>query len=52
MDTRESPVVCVISLSGLLKRLQMAMIDRHVSHLNATKKALDYMSIWPSSRLV
>ena len=31
-------VVCSICLSGLLRRLRLAMIDRHVSLLHATKK--------------
>ena len=36
--TRRSPVVCSICLSGLLRRLRLAMIDRHVSLLHAQKE--------------
>ena len=36
--TRRSPVVCSICLSGLLRRLRLAMIDRHVSLLRANEK--------------
>ena len=32
---QQSPVVCFICLSGLLRRLQLAMIDRHLSLLHA-----------------
>ena len=36
--TQRSPVVRSICLSGLLRRLRLAMIDRHVSLLHAPKK--------------
>ena len=38
---RRSPVVCFICLSGLLRRLRLAMTDRHVSLLHAKKVGLD-----------
>ena len=36
--TRRSPVICSTCLSGLLRRLRLGMIDRHVSLLHAPKK--------------
>ena len=36
--TRKSPVVCFLCLSGLLRRLRLAMIDRHISLLHAKRK--------------
>ena len=36
--TRQSPVVCFTHLSGLLRRLRLAMIDRHVSLFHAPQK--------------
>ena len=36
-EESESPVVCFICLSGLLRRLRLAMIDRHVSLPHAKK---------------
>ena len=38
--TRRFPVVCSICLSGLLRRLRLAMIGRHVSLLHAKKKSI------------
>ena len=38
--TQQSPVVCSICLSGLLRRLRLAMIDRHVSLLHAKEKKI------------
>ena len=40
--TRRSPVVCPICLSGSLRRLRLATIDRHVSLLHANKKKQRY----------
>ena len=48
--TRRSPVVCSICLSGLLRRLGLAMIDTHVSLLHAPKKPEPGTSGLPDSR--
>ena len=47
--TRQSPVVCFICLSGLLRLLRLAMIDRHVKPsptLKKIKKKRRVLSRW------